>query len=55
MGHREVVWMHLMFPEATVCGRIHYVEVTVHIQSQIHTHTLTQRTRYLHKQQYYIT
>lgn len=38
-------------PKATVSGRIHYIEAMVHIQSQTHT----QRTRYLPKQQYYIT
>ena len=33
-----VVWVHLMFPEATFYERIHYMEATVHIQSQIHIH-----------------
>ena len=40
--------MHLMFPEATVCGRIHYVEVTVHIQSQIHAHRHTHTHTHTH-------
>jgi hypothetical protein len=32
------VWVHLILPKAAVCGRIHYIDAMVHIQSETHIH-----------------